>query len=336
MTQLALTFYSVLRMPIDDIIECAQAAERSGFSHISVAESFYRDGAALATAIATKTTQIKLGTSVFPIYTRTPFQLAMAMATLNEVSHGRVGYLGLGIGYRSRTENYFGLTIERPLKRMREYVDIIRAMLSGSDTTHSGEIFHFTDFPRLVDKGLDIPIYFGSSGPRMLELAGEIADGVILNSLTTAEHVTHAKEMIQRGANNAGRDSTKITISASVIYSVSDDREEAARAAKEDILFYLGYPELRPLREQSGFTEEADAIVSAHRELGKDEALGRISQRMLDSFAIYGTASECRSKLRRWMNAGIDLPIIRVSNVPYSEENKKHVFLRAIESLQNF
>lgn len=336
MAQLALTFYSVLRMPIKDIIECAQAAERSGFSHISVAESFYRDGAALATAIATNTAEIKLGTSVFPIYTRTPFQLAMAMATLDEVSHGRVGYLGLGIGYRGRTQNYFGLTIERPLKRMREYVDIIRAMLSGSDVTHSGEIFRFTDFPRLVDKKLDIPIYFGSSGPKMLELAGEIGDGVILNSLTTAEHVAHAKEMIRRGANKAGRDPTKMLVSSSVIYSVSEDRDEAARAAREDILFYLGYPELRPALEQSGFAEEAESILSAHRERGKENALGRISQQMLDSFAVYGTASECRSKLRRWMSAGIDLPIIRVSNVPYSEEDKKPVFLRAIESLRNF
>jgi alkanesulfonate monooxygenase SsuD/methylene tetrahydromethanopterin reductase-like flavin-dependent oxidoreductase (luciferase family) len=85
MTDLALTFYSVLRMPVVDIIQCARAAEKSGFAYISVAESFYRDGAALAAAMACNTREVRFGTSVFPIYTRTPFQLAMAMATLQEV-----------------------------------------------------------------------------------------------------------------------------------------------------------------------------------------------------------------------------------------------------------
>jgi alkanesulfonate monooxygenase SsuD/methylene tetrahydromethanopterin reductase-like flavin-dependent oxidoreductase (luciferase family) len=98
MTDLALTFYSVLRMPVADIIQCAKAAEKAGFAYISVAESFYQDGAALA-AIACNTREVRFGTSVFPIYTRTPFQLAMAMATLHEVSGGRMGYLGLGVGY---------------------------------------------------------------------------------------------------------------------------------------------------------------------------------------------------------------------------------------------
>ena len=82
MAKPALTFYSVLRMPIVDILQCARAAEEAGFGFISVAESFYRDGAALAATIACKTRAIGLGTGVFPIYTRTPFQLAMAVATL--------------------------------------------------------------------------------------------------------------------------------------------------------------------------------------------------------------------------------------------------------------
>jgi hypothetical protein len=92
MTKLALTFYSVLRMPIADILRCAGAAEEAGFGFISVAESFYCDGAALAAAIACNTGTIRLGTSVFPIYTRTPFQLAMAIATLDEFWIGRMGY----------------------------------------------------------------------------------------------------------------------------------------------------------------------------------------------------------------------------------------------------
>ena len=336
MTDLALTFYSVLRMPIADLIHCARAAEKAGFAYISVAESFYRDGPALAAALASSTREIRFGTSVFPIYTRTPFQLAMAMATLHEISRGRIGYLGLGVGYRSRLESYFGIKIEHPRARMREYVEIIRLLLSGRDATYRGRFFQFNGFPKLVESPLNIPIYFGSSGSRMLQLAGEVADGVILNSIPTPEHIRHAKQMVKQGAEKAGRDPHKFTIASSVIYSVADDVEEAAKAAREDILFYLGYPEVNPMLEQSGFLEEAQAVRAAYRDGGKEKALGMISQRMLDSLSIHGDTARCRARLTELIKAGLDLPIIRVSNVPYGEKEKKRVFLRAIESLRNF
>lgn len=336
MPNLALTFYSVLRMPIADIVQCARAAEKAGFAYTSVAESYYRDGAALGSAIMSNTSTIRFGTSVFPIYTRTPFQLAMSVATLDEVSNGRAGYLGLGVGYRSRTENYFGINIERPRARMREYVEIIRLLLSGNEATYRGKFFQFNQFPKLVEKPLNVPIYFGSSGSRMLELAGEVADGVILNSFPTPAHIQHAKTMVRQGAQKAGRDLDNITIAGSVIYSVSEDEEEAMRAAKEDVLFYLGYPEVNPMLEQSGFLEEAELLRKTNREAGKEKALALMSQSMLDTLSIYGDRQRCWARLRGLMRAGLDLPIIRVSNVPYAEKDKKRVFLRAIESLQGF
>jgi len=114
--RLALTFYSVLKMPLPDMIFCAGEAERADFEYVSVAESFYRDASVLSSAIANNTTKIKLGSSVYTIPTRTPFQIAMATATLNEVSNKRVGFIGLGIGYRARIEQYFGLKIKDSLR----------------------------------------------------------------------------------------------------------------------------------------------------------------------------------------------------------------------------
>lgn len=336
MRGLALTFYSVLRMPIKDIIQCARAAERAGFAYVSVAESFYRDGSAMAAALASRTTTIRFGTSVLPIFTRTPFQLAMFAATLHEISRGRVAYLGLGVGYRSRTKNYFGVEIEHPLSRMRECVEVIRELLSGEDVSHSGRLFRFAGFPKLVPEPLDVPILFGSSGPKMIRLAGEVADGVILNSMATPSHIKSARELLHQGAAKAGRDPARSTLASSVVYSVSDDVEEAARAAREDLLFYLGYPEIDPILEQSGFAAEAEAVRRAHREQGKEAALRLITQPMLDTMTIYGRPATCREKLEALMDAGIDLPIIRVSNVPYPEREKKRIFLRAIESLRDF
>src|SRR5438552_17829206 len=142
-------FSSVLKMPIDDIVASSVAAEEAGFSHVTVAESFYRDGFALASAIASNTSKVNFGTSVMPIYTRTPFQIAMGAATLNELSHGRMGFLGLGVGYRNRTEQYFGIKQVHRLERMGEYVEIIRKLLSGADVTHQGRFFNIEKFPKL-------------------------------------------------------------------------------------------------------------------------------------------------------------------------------------------
>ena len=170
----------------------------------------------------------------------------------------------------------------------------------------------------------------------MMRLAGEIGDGLILNSLPTPEHVAQAKQLLEEGSLSAGPNVPNRTIASSIIYSVSDDPEEAAAAAKEDVLFYLGYPEVNPILEQSGLVKRAEAIREANREGGKDAALKSISPDLLDRLAVYGDARRCRARLRELIASGIDLPIIRVSNVPYPEHDKKRVFLRAIESLRDF
>jgi len=334
--KLALMLFSVLRMSIDDIVTCSVAAESAGFSHITVAESFYRDGFALASAIASNTDRVNFGTSVIPIYTRTPFQIAMGASTLNEISHGRMGFLGLGVGYRSRTEQYFGIKQSRRLQRMREYVEIIKRLLSGEGVTYHGELFNFEKFPRLSAEPLEVPIYFGSSAPKMLELAGEVAEGVILNSISTPEYVKFARERIAEGARSVGRDPSKIEIGHSVIYAVSEDGQEAIEMAKEDVLFYLSYPELDPVIERSAFGADVQKIRESYNKGDNETALSLISSEMLDTFSVYGTPGECRERLRKFVGRGVTLPIIRVSMVSREAHQKKAAFLRAVESLRGW
>src|SRR6266850_1801446 len=323
-------FFSVLKMSIDDIVACSVAAEQAGFSHITVAESFYRDGFALASAIASNTKKVSFGTSVIPIYTRTPFQIAMGASTLNEISHGRMGFLGLGVGYRSRTEQYFGIKQAQRLERMREYVEIIKQLLSGSDVTYHGKLFNLEKFPKLTTEPLDIPIYFGSSAPKMLELAGKVADGVILNSISTPEYVKFACERIFEGARSVGRDPSKIEIGHSIIYAVAEDGQKAIEAAKEDVLFYLSYPELDPVIEKSAFGAEVLKIRESYMRGDKEAALSLISVEMLDTFSVYGTSSECRERLRKFVERGVTLPIIRIAMSSHENHQKKAIFLRAV------
>jgi 5,10-methylenetetrahydromethanopterin reductase len=249
--RLALTFYSVLRMPISDIIFCASEAERGAFEYISVAESFYRDASVLSSAIANNTTKIKLGSSVYPIPTRTPFQIAMAAATLNEISNDRIGFIGLGVGYRARIEQYFGLKIKNPISKMKEYVEIIQGLLSGNNFSYKGKYFDFQDFPKLVSEPSNISIMIGASGDKMLKLAGKIADGIILNSIGTEQYFRHAISVLNDSAREAERDTKSFGIASSVIFSTADKHQDAIDAARHDVLFYVLYPELDPVIEKT-------------------------------------------------------------------------------------
>lgn len=265
--KLGLTFYSVLKMPIEDIILCSIAAERAGFQYISMAESFYRDASVLGTAIASKTKIIKFGSSIFPIHTRTLFQIAMATATLNEFSNGRVGFIGLGSGYKKRIEGYFGIKAEDSLAKIKEHADVIRGLLSGSDFSYEGQFFNSESFPSPVPHALDIPILFAASGDKMLKLAGEIADGIIMNSIGTPEYYKHAISVVQEGAkeskvknDSSSNISKQKIIASSIIFSVADDRNAAIQAAKPDVLFYFLYPELDPVIEWTPYKADVHKI----------------------------------------------------------------------------
>lgn len=335
--RLALTFYSVLRMPISDIISCSIAAEEAGFEYISMAESFYRDAAVLGTAIASKTNRVKLGSSIFPIHTRTPFQIAMASVTLNEFSNGRVGFIGLGSGYRNRIEKYFGVRVEKSLDRMKEYSEIIRGLLSGPDAgfTYNGRFFHFEGFPSLISLPLRVPILFAASGDRMLRLAGEAADGIIMNSIGTPEYYAHALSVFNEAAKESERNKNSLEVAASMIFSVADKHEDAVQAAKPDVLFYFLYPELDPVIESTPYKPQVDEIRRVSARGNSKEALSLITDEMVEMLTVSGTAKECRDKLRKLVDDNkITIPIIRVSVQPFAEHERKQVLLRAIDTLK--
>ena len=170
----------------------------------------------------------------------------------------------------------------------------------------------------------------------MLESAGRVADGVILNSISTPEYVDFALERIDEGAKSAGRDLSEIEIGHSIIYSVADEVQEAVAAAKEDVLFYLSYPELDPVIERSQFKSEATKVRELYSNGERRKALSAKTDEMLDVFAVYGTPKQCKAKLRKFVRRGVTLPFIRVSTSSYKESERKEVFLKAIDSLRYY
>ena len=262
----------------------------------------------------------------------------MGAATLHEISHSRMTFLGLGVGHQTRTQLYFGINQTQRLMRMREYVEIIKKLFSGEDTTYHGKFYNMKKFPRLSTEPLRIPIYLADSAPGVLELAGRMADGVILNSISNPEYVAFARERIAESARSVGRDPNEIEVCQSVIYAVADESLEALGPAKDEVLFYIAYPERSSLLRQvanSPFEKELLKMRELYFRGDKNGALSLITDDILDAFAVYGSPKECREGLEKFVRRGIDLPIVRVPVRIYKEQ-AQNVFLRSIDSLKDW
>lgn len=333
MARLAATFYSLLDLPVSDIVECFRAAEEGGFEFGVMAESAGRDAISMLTNAAVATRDLKLGTNVLPIYSRSPMQVASAALTLDEISGGRFQMLGLGSSYRKRVERWFGTAFATPLRRTREFVEVVRELLSPGTTTYAGEIFTIEDYPPVADLlggPTRPPIYIGATGPKMCALAGEIADGVLLNSLSTPASIRQCLGFIEQGAVGAGRDPSDLDIACNIIFSASEDRDEALDAAKETLLFYVIYPEMDPIVATTEFMPQVEGLREAYWSGHPDDAYRMLTEPIVDSFAVFGTPEECRAKLDRYKDAGVDLLIIRSC---VDKTRGKHAVLRNIDAL---
>ena len=261
----------------------------------------------------------------------------MANAALNEVSHGRVGFIGIGVGYKARIEQYFGLRIEKSLSlsKMRECAEIIKGLLSGNDFSYKGTYFDFQGFPKLVSEPPNISILLGASGDKMLNLAGKIGDRIILNSIGTEQYFKHAISVLNNSAREEDRDTKSFEIASSVIFSVADKHQEAIDAARHDVVFYILYPELDPVIEKTPYIQKVAEIRKTNSKGESKEAFSLLTDDMVEDLSISGTPKECRDKIKKLYDYGITLPIIRVSVMPFKENERKDIFLRAIEVLKN-
>ena len=188
---------------IDTALGRAARAEELGYESIFVTHISGRDSITLLTGYAGRTSRVKLGTGVIPIYARTVCNMAQSFATLDDLSGGRA-IAGLGVSHKPVVEHWFGQSIDKPLREMREYVGVVRAILRGEDPPQGetfGSAFHFMGFePRA-----DIPIQLAGLSPGMLRLAGEIADGVVL-WLCTPEYIRDVVvPTVAEGRAKAGR-----------------------------------------------------------------------------------------------------------------------------------
>ena len=312
-----------------EIADCAERAESLGYESVWVAEGHGGDQFAILAACALRTSRIRLGTAISSVFVRTAPTIAMAAATVDELSGGRF-VLGLGSSHRVQVGPEHGVEYAKPFDRIRDTVAVVRTLLREGDVSHAGETIRIERF-NLWFRPLrgEPPVYLSALFPRMLELTGEIADGVILTRSTLGTAAA-ARSRIAAGAARAGRDAAAIEVTSLLPASVSPDREAALAAARPGLAFYAGFfPRYNRLLAESGFAEEAAAVAEAWATRDTAAATRAVTDEMIAATGIAGTPDECRARLDAYREAGLDLPIIS----PFARgPDAKERFLAAIEA----
>src|SRR5262245_38092756 len=205
-----------------EIRDAAVLAEELGYSCITMGESWGEDALTSLAQVAAVTTRIRIGSSIVPVFARSPANLAMTALNLDRMSEGRF-FLGLGTSGRLVIQDLHGETFAKPLTRMREYIDIVRKAARGDMLDHDGEFLHIKRFRlRLTPFRTELPIYIAALSPPSLRLTGELADGWLPIFLAPAR-MKPALAEIEAGAAAAGRSSREIAISPQVSIYVTDD-----------------------------------------------------------------------------------------------------------------
>jgi alkanesulfonate monooxygenase SsuD/methylene tetrahydromethanopterin reductase-like flavin-dependent oxidoreductase (luciferase family) len=286
---------------LETALQRVELAERLGYESAYVTHIAARDSVTTLMAYAARSERLLLGTGVTPIYSRTPAAMAQSFATLDEFSGGRA-IIGLGVSHRPVVEHWYGQTIEKPLREMREYVGVVRAILRGEDPPQGerfGSAFQFMGFqpPRP-----DMPIYLAGLSPGMLRLAGEIADGVVL-WLCNPDYIRKVVvPTVAEGREKAGKPPEGFDIVAAVPSAVTNDPDAAKAQLRSELIPYFSLPFYRKMLERSGFGDDLAVFDSD----GPDA----ISDRFLDSLAAIGTADEATATVRRYAESGAASPCL--------------------------
>ena len=285
-------------------VELARSAERLGYDSIWVTHGLGRDSFLVLAAYGAATSRIGLGNGVVPIYPRHPVTMAQAALTLSEMTGGRFS-LGIGVSHAASMEDMLGLRVVEPLNAMREYVAVLRGAL-GDGTDFSGRHYRARWSMAVPQRPSAPPIYLAALSTKMLELAGEIADGAIL-WLCPPEYVrTVAVPAIARGRRRAGRTAEGFEIVAAVPLAVTDDRDAALRAFRSELVRYASLPFYRAMLEAAGLGSEVAAF----------DRDGVVPAAMAEALGGLGSVQAARDYVDAYRRAGATVPAIRPITFP--------------------
>jgi 5,10-methylenetetrahydromethanopterin reductase len=315
-TDTPVALYLQDKHPIRDGMAYARYAEERGFDAVWQAESrLVREATIPLAAFGAVTERIGLGSGVVNNWTRNPALLAATFSTLDDLAPGRVK-LGIGAWWDPLAAKV-GIQRRQPLLAMRETVTAVRALLADETVTFDGEFVHLDgvelDYVHQPRRPKDVPIYIGATGMKMMELTGEIADGVVLNYLVSPTYNARAMEHLAVGAARAGRSVEDLDRPQLIVCSLSEDRDEALDAARLLITQYLG--QQPHIMQASGvpdaLLEEIGEVLTWPATAEQvQEASRLVPDDIVQMLAAAGTPQECRDKVAEYVDAGCTCPIL--------------------------
>lgn len=304
-------------LSVNEIVECSKTLSNYNPDSIWIPETWGMENFSMLSTVSQIAKNPRIGSSIINIYSRSPALIAMGAVTIDTLSNGRL-ILGLGTSSESIVNEWHGLKFEKPVQRMREYVDIIRSAMSGNKVNYGGKFFQLNNFTLLIKPPRKkIPIYLAAVNQKMIDLTWEIAEGVIFYLRPISELQDTIKKM---------QSTKKIDVASQFITCVSEDTEKAIEKAKKTLAFYVSVGKIyREFLAKNGFKNETRSIYEEFKKTGLTTNYNLVTDSMLDSLVICGTKEECRKKIEKFVNAGVTLPIIQFNPIGDVMTSFKHV-----------
>ena len=295
-------------LPLHAHKDALQEAERLGYTD---AWSYEIDGVDCFTPLAlagTWTEKLRLGTAIANVYTRAPLTLAMSAMAVAEAAPGRFA-LGIGAGSSVIVERWNGVPFELPYRKVRDVAAVLQKTLAGEKVSEERETVRVDGMRLSRQLAPPPPLYIAALRERMLSLAGETADGVIINWLG-ARDVPKCVEAAREGARRAGRDPQKVEVVCRIFVVMSEEAPMVDFLARRAIAAYLNVPVYAKFHEWLGRSSELAPMWDAWKAGDRKAATAAIQQRTIDDLIIHGDADTCRRKVQEYVDAGVDVPVL--------------------------
>jgi probable F420-dependent oxidoreductase len=283
------------------IPEISSQAEQKGFDGLWFGETTLRDASILVTIAAASTKKIPLGTSIVNVFTRTPSQLALMGATINEFSGGRFT-LGLGVSTAAIVDNWHGQSFDKPIRRLDETVKLVRLYFSGKRLSHQGTY----SSPKNARLRLQPPpkIALAALNDCMIKKAAHLADRIILN-LYPVDRIKHATSIVDAERQKFAR-KDRPTLSVMLYSILSEDDEKGLHAAKDLVSFYASAPAYSALFSSLGYATEAKAMMDRWRAKDRDAVKSVVTRQMIDKLIVLGSIGDLRERVKLYHESGVD------------------------------
>ena len=324
-----------LSVPVDgyslaELPDLAREAERLGYTD---AWSYEADGLDCFTplAVVATATHLRLGTAIANVFTRGPGTLAMSAAALADLAPGRF-CLGIGAGSQPIVESWNGGRFALPATRVREMAAVLRAALAGERVVFRGKTVTVDGFRLGRPPARPVPIYVAALRPGMLQVAGEVADGVILNWLA-ARDVPRVVRIVREAAARAGRDPGAVEITARLLVNVDPPGGDADVAVRRHVTAYLNVPVYRAYQDWLGRGGELGPMWQAWERGDRKAAVAAVPEGVMHELIVRGSVAEIRAHVERYLDAGIETAFLQVSTLEPDPGRRRQVLGEALRAL---